>query len=162
MKYIQLYSDVTEYAGHYSEIASYMVCVCVSVCVCVWVCVCVCVCAFVFVTPLMFPHPFDHMLRLSRRQVPSRNVEHQTEDHKRRHTHTHTHTCTRTHTHTHSTANDDALDVYTLILWYCHDTFCVFFAFVVWIHTQQERWGAGVETHFQEISWNLRPVVNGT
>jgi len=25
-----------------------------------------------------------------------------------------------------------------------------------------ERWGAGVETHFQEISWNLRPVVNGT
>jgi len=27
---------------------------------------------------------------------------------------------------------------------------------------QVERWGAGVETHFQEISWNLRPVVNGT
>jgi len=26
----------------------------------------------------------------------------------------------------------------------------------------KERWGAGVETHFQEISWNLRPVVNGT
>ena len=26
----------------------------------------------------------------------------------------------------------------------------------------QERWGAGVEYHFQEISWNLRPVVNGT
>ena len=26
----------------------------------------------------------------------------------------------------------------------------------------EERWGAGVETHFQEISWNLRPVVNGT
>jgi len=26
----------------------------------------------------------------------------------------------------------------------------------------RERWGAGVETHFQEISWNLRPVVNGT
>ena len=25
-----------------------------------------------------------------------------------------------------------------------------------------ERWGAGVETHFQEISRNLRPVVNGT
>ena len=25
-----------------------------------------------------------------------------------------------------------------------------------------ERWGAGVEYHFQEISWNLRPVVNGT
>jgi len=25
-----------------------------------------------------------------------------------------------------------------------------------------ERWRAGVETHFQEISWNLRPVVNGT
>ena len=25
-----------------------------------------------------------------------------------------------------------------------------------------ERWGAGVETHFQEISWDLRPVVNGT
>jgi len=25
-----------------------------------------------------------------------------------------------------------------------------------------ERWGAGVETHFQEISWNLRHVVNGT
>ena len=28
--------------------------------------------------------------------------------------------------------------------------------------TEEERWGAGVETHFQEISWNLRPVVNGT
>jgi len=28
--------------------------------------------------------------------------------------------------------------------------------------TQYERWGAGVEYHFQEISWNLRPVVNGT
>ena len=27
---------------------------------------------------------------------------------------------------------------------------------------ERERWGAGVETHFQEISWNLRPVVNGT
>ena len=26
----------------------------------------------------------------------------------------------------------------------------------------KERWGAGVEYHFQEISWNLRPVVNGT
>ena len=25
-----------------------------------------------------------------------------------------------------------------------------------------ERWGAGVEYHFQEISWNLRPAVNGT
>jgi len=25
-----------------------------------------------------------------------------------------------------------------------------------------ERWGAGVEHHFQEISWDLRPVVNGT
>ena len=29
-------------------------------------------------------------------------------------------------------------------------------------HTHKERWGAGVEYHFQEISWNLRPVVNGT
>ena len=29
-------------------------------------------------------------------------------------------------------------------------------------HPVGERWGAGVETHFQEISWNLRPVVNGT
>jgi len=29
-------------------------------------------------------------------------------------------------------------------------------------HMNIERWGAGVETHFQEISWNLRPVVNGT
>jgi len=29
-------------------------------------------------------------------------------------------------------------------------------------HGGDERWGAGVETHFQEISWNLRPVVNGT
>ena len=29
-------------------------------------------------------------------------------------------------------------------------------------HCLQERWGAGVEYHFQEISWNLRPVVNGT
>jgi len=28
--------------------------------------------------------------------------------------------------------------------------------------TLMERWGAGVETHFQEISWNLRPVLNGT
>ena len=28
--------------------------------------------------------------------------------------------------------------------------------------TNEERWGAGVEYHFQEISWNLRPVVNGT
>jgi len=25
-----------------------------------------------------------------------------------------------------------------------------------------ERWGAGVEYHFQEIQWALRPVVNGT
>ena len=33
----------------------------------------------------------------------------------------------------------------------------------VWWEVQPiERWGAGVETHFQEISWNLRPVVNGT
>jgi len=32
----------------------------------------------------------------------------------------------------------------------------------IYIHTYMERWGAGVETHFQEISWNLRPVVNGT
>jgi len=36
-----------------------------------------------------------------------------------------------------------------------------------YIHTENdcgyaERWGAGVETHFEEISWNLRPVVNGT
>jgi len=31
------------------------------------------------------------------------------------------------------------------------------------LHTTcMERWGAGVEYHFQEISWNLRPVVNGT
>ena len=30
------------------------------------------------------------------------------------------------------------------------------------VRTRKERWGAGVETHFQEISWNLRPVVNGT
>ena len=28
--------------------------------------------------------------------------------------------------------------------------------------TTTETWGAGVEYHFQEISWNLRPVVNGT
>ena len=33
----------------------------------------------------------------------------------------------------------------------------------IYVHMRlQERWGAGVETHFQEISWNLRPVVNGT
>ena len=31
------------------------------------------------------------------------------------------------------------------------------------IHTcDDERWGAEVEYHFQEISWALRPVVNGT
>ena len=34
---------------------------------------------------------------------------------------------------------------------------CVFTRHYIW-----ERWGAGVEYHFQEISWNLRPVVNGT
>jgi len=42
------------------------------------------------------------------------------------------------------------------------------FWWICWFHfgffesIRQERWGAGVETHFQEISWNLRPVVNGT
>jgi len=30
------------------------------------------------------------------------------------------------------------------------------------VYTYRERWGAGVEYHFQEISCNLRPVVNGT
>jgi len=30
------------------------------------------------------------------------------------------------------------------------------------VHTNGARWGAGVEYHFQEIRWALRPVVNGT
>ena len=30
------------------------------------------------------------------------------------------------------------------------------------LYSSAERWGAGVEYHFQEISWALRPVVNGT
>ena len=51
-------------------------------------------------------------------------------------THTYTHVCRCTHTHIFAYAN-----------------VCV---------RNGERWGAGVETHFQEISWNLRPVVNGT
>ena len=31
-----------------------------------------------------------------------------------------------------------------------------------WVMSHNERWGAGVEYHFQEIQWALRPVVNGT
>jgi len=30
------------------------------------------------------------------------------------------------------------------------------------LSSELERWGAGVEYHFQQISWNLRPIVNGT
>ena len=37
---------------------------------------------------------------------------------------------------------------------------------IIWVPhcrlAHYERWGAGVEIHFQEIQWALRPVVNGT
>jgi len=42
---------------------------------------------------------------------------------------------------------------------------CLVFSGTGWAvlrNRKRERWGAGVEYHFQEIEWALRPVVNGT
>jgi len=55
-----------------------------------------------------------------------------------------------------SKANDSALDVYTLILWYCHDTFCVFFAFVLWIHTQQRLESNRRRAGYFEMPWRCQ------
>jgi len=45
---------------------------------------------------------------------------------------------------------------------------CLYYSPHIYVCTQREqrtrieRWGAGVEYHFQEFQWALRPVVNGT
>ena len=84
----------------------------------------------------------------------------------RRHTrtHIHKHKITHMHTHTHTWRHKtNTLEQWVSFSifwpWLWHSSKTISRSMLV---GKEERWGAGVETHFQEISWNLRPVVNGT